>query len=712
MVSPLSHNFYLCGFWKSLRLLPTRISRHVIYIVLILALGGMYLSLSYKSVFFAEDEGATAYHFEKSLEGEMQHRDFYSVYGAGFYILGENLFRLFGVKLTVLRTFVLALKLVMAILIYLIALYVARPFFSFLGTLGFIVWWGDPFIATPAHFYPSHINHVLGLLSILLVLLYLAHGKKRYVFFAGMVIGLGTLFKPTLAIFNLLALFFFFYSRELLLDLTEESTDSVAGVKTFFGKAGLILELLVCLAGIALLSVVFKQYHLNLSGFFYFLIPLYLLLGFLSVLAFRVLRMSDRTAIIWRNCSETYLLYALSLGGVIFWQLVQIAYFLRKGVLDDFLRTYTSTSYYSNYFFPLWHGLLILTLCFAALLIVGVFQIAMSVKDTSKARKLAVIAAMFCAVSVPLVLWFLFLRLPKGFHIAVWTLILPFSVLAAFLLFVEDLRNKLTSATLPSLLSVLVVTLYAALILLDAFPKADIGHISMILPPFLILLAFLGDRLFSSIQGYLADDFPKHSRLVSGMVTGLLGFGIFLPSLLMMVLFQVAIVPLRDGLHLYRGSFMLVPRYRVPLERAKGLSLHIIDEYYWAPLSDPKVKAFFNTAEYLIQTTRKGDKLFSTMTSSLMLYFLSDRDGVSDKANCYVWQTVEGTTTSSAFEDFSDRKLAQLIHAERPKVVIVEEGSVETKRFIANWPITWDVIMRSYHLTHREGPFLLYAIPK
>ena len=92
-----------------------------------------------------------------------------------------------------------------------------------------------------------------------------------------------------------------------------------------------------------------------------------------------------------------------------------------------------------------------------------------------------------------------------------------------------------------------------------------------------------------------------------------------------------------------------------------------------------------------------------------MLYFLADRDGVWDKANCYVWQTVEGTTTSKAFKDFSDRDLVRVLEQDAPKAVVVEEESIETKRFMANWPHAWNFIILNYRPAEKIGPFLIYT---
>jgi hypothetical protein len=121
---------------------------------------------------------------------------------------------------------------------------------------------------------------------------------------------------------------------------------------------------------------------------------------------------------------------------------------------------------------------------------------------------------------------------------------------------------------------------------------------------------------------------------------------------------------------------------------------------------------FMELTERVIAITKKEDKLFSTMTSGLMLFFLADRDSVSDIANCYVWQTAMGTTTSRDIADFSDRDLWEIMMSGAPKAIVVEEGNIETDRFIANWPITWNFIKINYRVSESVGPFQIYVPAK
>jgi len=122
------------------KILNNAVLRHLVYVLLIIVAGVLYSSITYDSVFFAPDEGAIAYLFERSAEGAIQHRDFYSVYGTGFYFVGKNLFNLFGSKLIVLRIAAMVSRLIIAVLIYVrIGFYhlvggsICRYYFSFLS---------------------------------------------------------------------------------------------------------------------------------------------------------------------------------------------------------------------------------------------------------------------------------------------------------------------------------------------------------------------------------------------------------------------------------------------------------------------------------------------------------------------------------------------------------------------------------------------------
>jgi len=250
--------------------------RRLALCILVVVIGAVYFSLSYTGVFYPPDEGATAYHFEKSVEGAIQHRDFYSVYGMAYYVLGKALFNLFGQSLIVLRTFALVLRLALAALIFSIGLRLVRPSFAFFGALGFIVWWGDPFIATPSYLYPAHVSQLLGLLSILFALSYLKNGRNLFVLLAGVAAGLSSLFKPNVGAFNLIALFLFFLVREMVRDLSDDPAESGAEASSSgipIGRVGVMLEF-GATAGVGMiLLVLLGKFGFDAASFIFSLLP-------------------------------------------------------------------------------------------------------------------------------------------------------------------------------------------------------------------------------------------------------------------------------------------------------------------------------------------------------------------------------------------------------------------------------------------------------
>ena len=692
-------------------------TRDVFLIALMIILGGLYFSLSYNGVFFPPDEGATAYHFEKVTEGAVQHRDFYSVYGMAYYVLGKNLFQLFGPKLIVLRIFTVGVKLIMAVLIYLIAIQLMRRKFAFLSAMGFVVWWADPFVMTPIYLYPAHLSQLLGLLSILFVFAFINSDQKRFILFAGITAGLNSLFKPNVGVFNLMALFLFFIGRETLLDLSGDPQAPVTeeGRQRFpYGKAGLILELVITFCAFVAMFHVFSKFGFDLAVFFYFLLPICLVVALLFAFARKALRVANGEAPCWKNFKDTFAAHWLLAAGFAFCHLLQIAYFAGHGALGDFFHMLgTASKYYSGYAVAFRGSGMIIASCTAALLICIVFNIIIKKTAASGPRQKILLAcsALLLAAGVP-AYWGVRRHIPGLHMLAALTIPLFCSIVASLFLAYKDSQEGVGGKDVSSPLRFLLVCTYASANLLDAFPKVDLGHLFMILPPIVILLGFLAQRIYDLWKNYLKTALPRAGRAMAGAIVGILALQIFLPNLIIMLMFHVLIIPsAQRGFHLYEGKLALVPRYSPNIERAEGIAIHTVRGEYWPPLVSYRRIDFFDIAERISAMTSKEDKLFSTMSSATMLYFLADRDSVSDKANCYIYQTAMGTTTSRLIEDFSDNDLVRIIHAERPAAVVIEEKSNETASFIGNWPTTWNLIMSNYRLAEQIGDFQIY-VPK
>ncbi|GAB4336428.1 MAG: hypothetical protein Kow0099_09440 [Candidatus Abyssubacteria bacterium] len=684
-------------------------AKHILLPLLILLFGILYFSLSYKGVFYAGDEGATVYHFEKTAEGAVQHRDFFSVYGMAFYVLGQYLFKWFGVQLIVTRTFMLILKLGMALLIYAVALRLTRPAFALLGSAGFIIWWGDPFIATTSYLYPSHISQFFGLLSLLFMLAYAQAEKRTFVLLAGLSAGLNSLFKPTVGVLNLFALMLFLFARELLLDMKARHHASGEIEPAPIGKVWIFLELVSVTAAIAVLFGLFAKFGADLMVFAYLLAPVCLVMAYLAALGLLVLRTGERAAI-RENARKTAVAYLFLVAGFLFWQLVQAGYFAWQGAFGDFINTYVRTAaYYSEFGISLWHGKHVILLCLVtAAVALGLRAgIRLSTSSASYLKMLlgGIGAALTCA---GIVSWCLTLDNPVRQHYLMWTVPLAVSVWAAlFLLFTDTFVRADKGPPLTSM-PLLLVAVYSAITVLDAFPRIDPGHFFMVMPPVFILSGLLAQRFHDMWTQYLPHPSAAGRILPRAMIAAL-AIGIFLPSLFMMLLFNVYIVPTPQGYRLHQHRVSLMPTYQPRLQRARGLELHVLENTYWQPLVMPKSLDFFDLVDRVASMTTHGDTLLCTTSWSFMLYFLTDRDCIEDKTNSYVWQTIMSISTSEAIRNYSEHDLIRLIEERRPAAIVAEDGTIEMKLFVMNWPKAWDYITTHYRLADRVGQFLIYT---
>lgn len=680
-------------------------------LALVILLGVLYFSLSYKGVFYAGDEGATVYHFEKAAEGAIQHRDFFSVYGMAFYVLGKFLFKMFGFHLLVARTFMLILKLGMALLIYAVALRLMRPGFALLSSIGFIIWWGDPFITTTSYLYPSHISQLFGLLSLLLMLAYSRDEKSIYALLAGLCAGLGSLFKPTFGVLNLFALMLFIFGREMLLDM--KARRSIAGEfeSAPIGKAWIFMELVSVAGAVVVLFSLFVKFGPDLPVFIYLMAPVCLATAYLLALAILALR-TGLDAAIRQNGRKAFLAYLFLVGGFMFWQLVQAGYFAWNAAFSDFINTYLRAStYYSEFGITLWQGKDIILLCLAtAAAALGLYAGVKLSANSDKRLKIILGIIGLTLTSAGAASWYFTLDNAVRQHYLMWTVPLAVSLWAAFFLLYKDTFGNPAKEPPLTSMPLLLVSVYFVITVLDAFPRIDPGHFFMVMPPLFMLFGVLAQRFHDMWKKYLDSVSAVFARFLPRAMLAALAIGMFLPSLFMMLLFHVFIVPTPDGYRLHDGRLSLMPTYRPRIERTRGLKLHVLDGAYWQPLVIPKTLEFFDLAEQVASMTVPGDTLLCTTSWSFMLYFLTDRDCIEDKTNSYIWQTIMGISTSEAIRDYSESDLIRLIQERKPSVIVAEDnGSVEMKLFIANWPKAWNYITANYGLSARVGQFLIYT---
>lgn len=141
------------------------------------------------------DEGHIVYPAWRVALGELPYRDFQQLYGPSVFLLNGALLRLFGDELVVVRAGLLAVKVLLGALVFLLARDVAGRGLALAVTAVFVVVWGTPIWVFNAP-YASHYALACQLLAIALVL----HAGPRLpaaAAAAGLLVGVALTFKQT-----------------------------------------------------------------------------------------------------------------------------------------------------------------------------------------------------------------------------------------------------------------------------------------------------------------------------------------------------------------------------------------------------------------------------------------------------------------------------------------------------------------------------------
>ncbi len=156
------------------------------------------------------DEGHLVYPSWRVGQGEVPHRDFRQLYPPAVFYLNGALFRLVAADLFVVRVSLVALRTLIAVLVYVLARRVARPSVALLVWVLFVAVWGSPLwvFNTP---YANHYTVALGLLG-LIVLLRRPWAPFTMGLVTGLCSGLAFTFKQTAGVFTLLTALLFVVS--------------------------------------------------------------------------------------------------------------------------------------------------------------------------------------------------------------------------------------------------------------------------------------------------------------------------------------------------------------------------------------------------------------------------------------------------------------------------------------------------------------------
>jgi hypothetical protein len=173
------------------------------WLPLLLALcGALYTGRSLDHGWTPFDEGTLGQSAERVASGEMPHRDFDEVYTGGLSELNAAAFRVFGVRLSVLRAVLFVCFVLWVPAVYYVARQFAGPAPSSLATILAVIWSVPNYPAA----MPSWYNLFLATWALAAILRFIDTDNRRWLFAAGVAAGLSILIK-IVGLFLVAALF-------------------------------------------------------------------------------------------------------------------------------------------------------------------------------------------------------------------------------------------------------------------------------------------------------------------------------------------------------------------------------------------------------------------------------------------------------------------------------------------------------------------------
>jgi hypothetical protein len=140
------------------------------------------------------DQGHIVYPAWLVARGALPYRDFHQLYGPSLFFLNGALMRWFGEDLLVLRLGLLAVKVALAVLVFLLSRRLARPAIALATTAWFVVLWSSPLWLFWAP-YGVHYTLALGLAGVAVLLVRSAAVLPALA--AGLCFGVAATFKQT-----------------------------------------------------------------------------------------------------------------------------------------------------------------------------------------------------------------------------------------------------------------------------------------------------------------------------------------------------------------------------------------------------------------------------------------------------------------------------------------------------------------------------------
>lgn len=670
-----------------------------------------YFLLSYNRTLNPVDEGYLLNNFVKVAEGQVPHRDFYDDYGPASFWLGGALFKMFGSKIIVIRVFLVVMKSIMALLIFLIARELLPVPFALISAALFTLNWGDPYLPAINILYAGYVCHFLALFAVLFMLQYVKRGNRLWLMAVSAMLGISLLFKFPSAIFDFIAFCVFVSLKEQGLAQQEQDDLNAAKSRIIRANVARVGKLAGLVAVIAFDLVLFSFSELNFYYFFIFLLAYYLLLGYMILEEVQYFR-ADRNHTTWpglRSCYNEILLLA---SGPIFFFLFELVYFVLVGGVDEFLYDTFVLPLNIDFYHPMADQALHSAIAAGVIFFIFLFRsITQKFRQKSEQFKNAIWASSIVPViAIPIVL--AIRKTPfEVCHLRMNHVLPPVVLLTCSYLFLHQWRReRRNGAAQKQLLPLGLIFIFACTQFVQAFPRTDETHIQINSTLLFILIGFLLQRLFLQWKTFSHGGRLKGSLSVAACV-GLIAF----PQLWSMKI-----------LRFFTPTIPPLEAHRVPEQVRKDLDMGLLSEYpllkndfpaldnlelrMWLnnPQHDFILADAFKSTEYVRDHSNPSDRIF-VMCESQIIYLLAERESFLQKEDYFVFLATSNLINATTPVRLSDEQLLQKLARGKPRFIVMVSFafSEHTSRIVSIWPRSFEYIKKNYVIAEMYGLYIV-----
>jgi hypothetical protein len=690
----------------------TKTDRKTIAIVVLVAtFAAAYFLLTFNRTLILADEGYLLYNCAKTAAGQVPHRDFYDDYGPALYWVGAALFNLFGTKIIVTRVFLLILKTLMAVLVFLIGKRILPSIFALAGSLLFVLNWGDPLIGPVNVFYAGHFSHFLALLGVLFMMQYIDTENRAWLLGTGVCVGFSMLFKFPTAVIDFLGFALFLCFREHQKSLHASGIGSLNAhprLQTLQGLRGLKL---IGVGGTAIFYFVYLAgAHLALSTFFLLLFPLFLVLGRLLLLEYQGLRgMREQTGSLhWESLKSIYAELAIMLAAPMILIAIIVALYVNWNGFSDLVYDTFVLPSYLKFHLPLAdQGILAALAAGLILVILPVAAIGKRLVEKGMIPR-AIYAGALSAILVMLpIIGFTMEVSYRVWHRLATFLLLPLALLVGTILFLLRLsRQRKAGGGDNELLALGLIVIFACQSTLMIFMRPDEIHVVVNSTIIFVLAAFILHELHQGLKRLLPEFklAPAFAPVLACMAL------VSIPYLWGMKILYFPPSSQNAQNTSEHESIRSYPMLILDAPRAQGLKLPVSGSFT-PPLMHPMAVDMNDVVNFIREHTSPEERIFLTCGDQI-IYFLSERESILQKENYFAYlsnvELIDRTYTGKV----SDEEILEIVASSKPRFIIKTPKYADTVHFGLTWPKTnafinagyeIDTIFGEYHILRRRG---------